>query len=186
MRTRYPSVVLALLMLGLPAVFAQTGASPSTAAPVGTTLAGILECGEGYTSHELYDVKITIREVVRGDAAWKQIQDSDRSNKPPAGGTDYLLARVRFEYYARGNPGTCVHHLVPEQFTAYSSAGEDYRSPSVAPPKPEMRKSLKSGEFIEGWLVFAVPTEDRTPLLSFSADAGGSVQHGEPKWFLLR
>ena len=187
MSIRFSSIIPAFLVFGLSSVFAQTGASPSSAASVGTTVAGILECGEGYTSHELYDMKITVREVVRGEDAWIRIKEAGGSNKPPAEGTDYVLVRVRFEYYARGNPGTCAHQLLPEQFTAYSSSGEDYRSPaSVVPPKPEMRKSLKSGESLEGWIVFAVPKEDRAPLLSFSADAGGSVQHGEPKWFSLR
>lgn len=49
-----------------------------------------------------------------------------------------------------------------------------------------MQREMKSGDTTEGWLAFLVPETDRAPLLSFSADRGGAVQHGEPKWFLLR
>jgi hypothetical protein len=162
------------------------GTSPSAGAPVGTLVAGIIECGEGYTSHELYDMKITVLQVLRGEEAWKRIKEAASSNKPAASGLEYILARVKFEYQARAIPGKCVHPLVPEQFTAYSASGEGYKPAEVVPPKPEMRKNLKSGDSLEGWLVFAVAKEDRSPLMTFTADAGGAVQHGEPKWFLLR
>jgi hypothetical protein len=166
---------------------AQTsGSSPSSAAQKGDTITGILECGEGYTSHELYDMKITLLEVTRGEDAWKRIKEADNTNKPAPSGSEYLLARVKFEYFARGVPGLCAHPLAPDQFTAYSANGEDYRAASVAPPKPQMRKKIKSGESIEGWLAFEVAKEDAAPLMSFSVDAGGAVQHGEPKWFRLR
>jgi len=155
-------------------------------APVGTPVAGIIECGEGYTSHELYDMKIAVLQVLRGEEAWKRIKAASNSNEPAASGFEYLLARVKFEYQARSIPGKCLHPLVPDQFTAYSAAGEGYRPASVAPPKPEMRKNLKSGDSMEGWLAFAVPKEDRAPLMSFAANAGGAVEHGEPKWFMLR
>jgi len=162
------------------------GDSPSAAVPIGTTVTGIIECGEGYTSHELYDMKITLLEVFRGEEAWMRIKAAASSNKPAASGTEYVLARVKFEYRARVIPGLCVHKLVPEQFAAYSVSGEEYKTAPVASPKPEMRRDLKSGESFEGWLAFTVPKDDRSPLLSFAADAGGAVQHGEPKWFLLR
>ena len=147
---------------------------------------GIIECGEGYTSHELYDVKITLVEVIRGEEAWKRIRAAAGSNKPAESGTEYLLTRVKFEYFARGTPGLCVHPLSPDEFTAYSANGEDYKTASVIPPKPELRKGLKSGESLEGWMVFAVPKEDKSPLMCYSAGSGGAVEHGGGKWFLLR
>jgi hypothetical protein len=185
LRTYLLSIIIAISIY--PTLSAQTaGTSPSTAAPVKTVVAGIIECGEGYTSHELYDVKITVLQVLRGEEAWKRIKEAAGSNKPAEPGLEYILVRVKFEYLARSIPGKCAHPLVPEQFAAYSAGGEDYKPASVVPPKPEMRKSIKSGDSLEGWLVFAVAKEDRAPLMSFSVDAGGAVQHGEPKWFLLR
>jgi hypothetical protein len=181
------SVVLILFIAASPIAFAQAqGSSPSDPAPAGITVSGIIECGEGYTSHELYDMKITLLEVIRGEQAWKRLQEAGSSNRQPEAGTEYLLARIRYEYFARGVPGTCIHPLAPEEFTAYSKNGEDYKAVSVAPPKPELRKGLKSGDSLEGWLVFAVSKEDKAPLLLYSADSGGAVEHGGGKWFLLR
>ena len=179
--------ILLIIAGALPAASAQTpGSSPSSPALPGITVAGIVECGQGYTSHELYDMKITLLEVIRGEEAWKRIKDAGNSNKPPAPDKEYILARIRFEYYARGTPGLCIHQLDPDQFVAYSANGDDYKAASVVPPKPNMRKELKSGESHEGWIVFEVAKEDKEPLMNYSADAGGAVQHGGGKWFLLR
>jgi hypothetical protein len=131
-------------------------------------------------------MKITLLDLLRGEEAWKRIQEAASSNKPAATGFEYILARVKFEYKARSLPGACMHPLEPTQFTACNADGEDYPAVSVLSPKPEMRKELKSGDAYEGWLVFAVSKEDKSPLMSFSAGDGGAVQHAEPRWFLLR
>jgi hypothetical protein len=166
---------------------AQTpGSSPLAPASKGVTLTGIVECGQGYTSHELYDMKITLVEVIRGEEAWKRIRESNPSNKAAEPGLEYVLARVKFEYYARGTPGLCIHNLSPQQFSACSSDGQDYQIADVVPPKPEMRKDMKSGETVEGWIAFAVSQQDKAPLMTYSADKGGAIQHGGEKWFLLR
>jgi hypothetical protein len=178
--------MLIVVSLACPAAAQIVGSSPSDPAPSGLTLAGIIECGQGYTSHELYDMKITVLEVVRGDEAWKRLKEASASNKAPAPGLDYVLARIKFEYQARGTPGLCVHQLNPDQFTAYSANGEDYKAVSVVLPKPELRKDMKSGEAIEGWVAFMVSQQDKAPLISYSADAGGAVVHGGGKWFLLK
>jgi hypothetical protein len=131
-------------------------------------------------------MKITLLEVIRGEEAWKRIREASGANKPAESGMEYLLARIKYEYSARGTPGTCIHQLSPKEFTAYSAKGEDYETISAVPPKPELRKGLKSGEAAEGWLVFAVPKEDKAPLMLYSADdSGGAVEHGGGKWFLL-
>jgi hypothetical protein len=178
---------LVLLISAASVAVAQTpGSSPANPAPAGLMVSGIIECGQGYTSHELYDMKVTLMEVLRGEEAWKRIKEADSSNKQPEPGLDYVLARVRFEYRARGTPGLCVHQLIPDQFSAYSPDGDDYRPVPVVTPKPEMRKALKSGEIHEGWLVFTVAQQDKVPLMSYSADSGGAIMHGGGKWFLLR
>lgn len=185
--TGYRIVALIIIILGLSEAWAQTtGSSPSNPALPGNTVAGIVECGEGYTSHELYDMKITLLEVIRGEEAWKRIQDADHANKPAADDADYLLARVKFEYHARGTPGLCIHSLVPDHFTAYSAGGEGYKAVSAVPPNPALHKELKSGESFEGWIVFEVAQKDASPLMLYSADTGGAVPHGGGKWFLLR
>jgi len=178
------SIIVAAIPNLLPA---QTpGSSPLAAAPKGVTLTGIVECGQGYTSHELYDMKITLVEVIRGEEAWKRIKEASASNKAAGSGLEYVLARVKFEYYARGTPGLCIHSLNPQQFSACSSDGQDYQIADVVTPKPEMRKDMKSGETVDGWIAFAVSQQDKAPLMTYSADKGGAIQHGGEKWFALR
>jgi hypothetical protein len=181
-------IFILVFIIALPVLApAQTpGSVPSLAAPAGVTLTDIVECGEGYTSHDLYDMKIALLEVIRGEEAWKRIREASSENKPAESGSEFVLARIRFEYKARELPGLCVHLLLPEQFMAYSSDGEDYTPASVMPPKPELRKELKSGESFEGWLAFMVAQQDKAPLMSYSAGTGGAVQHGGNKWFILR
>lgn len=166
-----------------------SGSSPSNAAPLGTPVSGIVECGEGYTSHELYDMKVTVIETLRGAAAEQRlggIRAEAGAGAAATTETEHLLVRVRFEYRARGTPGLCVHELSPEQFTAYSANGEDYPAASLKPPSPELRRQMKSGDVFEGWLAFTVSKDDRAPLMSYSVESGGAVQHGESKWFVLK
>ena len=166
---------------------AQTpGSSPAAPASKGVTITGIVECGQGYTSHELYDMKITLTDVVRGEAAWMRIKEASSSNKPAEAGFEYVLARVKFEYYARGTPGLCIHQLNPQQFSAVSLEGQDYQIAQVVLPQPELRKDMKSGETVEGWIAFSVSQQDKAPLMTYSADQGGAIEHGGAKWFLLR
>jgi len=185
LRIRFLSIILSIFIYSTSQA-QKVGNAPSAPAPAGTTVADIIECGEGYTSHDLYDMKITVTQVFRGEEAWKRIKAAASANEPAAPGFEYILVRVKFEYHAREIQGKCAHPLVRDQFSAYSAGGEGYKPASVMPPKPEMRKNLKPGDSLEGWLVFTVAKEDRAPLMSFSVDAGGAVQHGEPKWFSLR
>ena len=97
------------------------GRSPSSPAPIATSVVTMIECGEGYTSNELYDMTITVTEVVRGQKASGWIGGA------PEAGSEYILARIRVEYLARGLPGKCSHELRPEQFTALSGTAENTR-----------------------------------------------------------
>ncbi len=185
---RIADFAMALFIVAIfmaPPITAQEGNSPFQPASTGVRLSGIVECGQGYTSHELYNMNLTLLEVVRGDDAWERLRKASDANKPAGAGFDYILARVKFEYYARGTPGLCVHKVVPQQFMAFSSEGVDYPAVDVSLPKLEMRGDLRSGENLEGWIAVRVPQEDQKPLLSYSADQGGAVMHGGGKWFKL-
>ena len=159
--------------------------SPSSAAAIGESISGIIECGEGYTSHELYNVRLTVQEVLRGEAALAQLQASNHDLPAPAMDSDYLLARLSFRYAARGRPGVCAHPLRRVQFKALSAAGVEYPAPDLPPPEPALEGDVKSGETLEGWLVYLVPHSDSAPLLNFNVDENGGVSHGGNLWFRL-
>jgi hypothetical protein len=192
-RRRMIVCALATLMLTIAVCtnsLAQTtvprpGSSPLSPAPTGLPVKAIVECGKGYISHELYDATITVLEIVRGAKAWDLIKEATLSNKPPNVGFEYILARIRFEYFARGFPGECSHELRPEQFTAVSANGKEYKALSVVPPKPELSGRLHSGDSLEGWVAFLVLQQDRKPMTTFTADVGGAILHGGGVWFQL-
>lgn len=184
---KYVGILLYTMIIATPMINAEAGegSSPFDPASAGVRLSGIVECGRGYTSHELYDMKITLQEVIRGKKAWEQLKKASDKNKPAEKGFDYILARVKFEYYARGKPGLCVHKLLPEQFIACSSDGEEYPTSNLILPGPQMKGPLESGKSLEGWIALVVPESDKMPLLFYTADAGKAVMHGGNIWFKL-
>jgi hypothetical protein len=163
------------------------GLSISKAAPLNVTVNGIVECGTGYTSHELYDVKVTVMEIMRGQNAWGILQQADSKNVEAGQGMDYLLARIKFEYYARGAPGDCCHELTGAQFVAYSANGLEYPSVALTPPAPELKGRACAGSNFEGWVVFKVSENDSKPVAMFNAGIGGveAIEHGGDIWFQL-
>jgi hypothetical protein len=179
-----PAAILAAI-LAHPMSSRAQGQSPSEAAAPGETVQGIVECGEGYNSHELYDVKISVLEILRGEKAWERIKEASNSNKPPKAGSEYILARIRFQYLARGAPGNCIHELKESQFLALSAEGKKYDAPSLTPPKPELNAKLHSGDSVEGWAPFLVSQEDKKPIMTYGVDESGAVQHGGDMWFRL-
>jgi len=184
---RYLGLFLFAVVLTIPATAtpAEEGTSPFDPAPAGTRLLGIVECGRGYTTHELYNMAITLQEVIRGESAWERLLKASGANKPADEGFEYVLARVKFEYSARNKPGLCIHKLTPEQFIACSSEGEEYPAVGLSLPEPELRGDLRSGDSLEGWIALLVPESDMTPLLFYSADSGRAVMHGGNIWFKL-
>ncbi|UCG65637.1 MAG: hypothetical protein JSW12_00840 [Deltaproteobacteria bacterium] len=143
------------------------------AARIGETVSGMINVwGPGaseYGVDELYEVKITILEVLRGTEAWAHIQAISSSNKPPKDSFEYLLARIRFGYYAKGSPGNKAYTLKQGDFKVFSKNDQAYKAPSVLPPKPELiGRVFRSGESYEGWVPFVVAKDDDQPLLFFS------------------
>jgi hypothetical protein len=65
--------------------------------------------------------------------------------------------------------------LNEEEFTAISSEGKEYKTPSVVLLNPKLRGRLSSGDFVEGWATFLVGMDDNKPLLTF----------GRSIWFRL-
>lgn len=185
--TGFKCIFLFAVIMAVPAgsSLAEQGKSPFDPAAAGIRLSGIVECGRGYTTHELYDMKITLLEVIRGTEAWDRLKKANTSNKPPEEEYEYILARVKYEYYARGKPGLCVHKLRPEQFIACSSDGEEYPATRVILPEPGMQGDMKAGDTVEGWVSFLVPRSDKTPLMYYTADSGKAVMHGGNIWFKL-
>ena len=73
----------------------------SYAQAVGVPLSTIVIFGDQYNGgDELYDVRITVKDVVRGEKAWELVKSASGSNRSAGSGLEYVLARVRFEFSA--------------------------------------------------------------------------------------
>ncbi|MGA2511988.1 MAG: hypothetical protein ABSG27_17355, partial [Candidatus Acidiferrales bacterium] len=81
-RARYAATFLIFaLVLCAPLLPAQAHFPAADAHPIGTPVAIILEFGDQYLGgDELYDAKITVLRVVRGEKAWGMIKAASASN----------------------------------------------------------------------------------------------------------
>lgn len=52
-----------------------------------------------------YEVRVTLRQVVRGEEAWQRVQAANMFNRAPKEGQEYVLASVRLEYLKGPNRG---------------------------------------------------------------------------------
>jgi len=139
---------------------------------IGTPAAATITFGDAYsTAIEAYDARITTLEVIRGSGALELLKKQDASAKEPDPAFEYVLARIWFEYVARGKPGDKVYDLRDDQFTAYSADGStQYPAANVVPPRPRLAGTLHSGDSLEGWIVVLVARDEKKPFTAFRAD----------------
>jgi hypothetical protein len=175
------------LTLAAPAQAQSSRPASSYAQPVGVPRNVIVVFGDPYNGgDELYDVKITVVEIVRGEKAWPLVEAASAQNVPPASAREYLLARVRFQFSARSEPHHYEYTLDPSQFSAMSAATQPYAAaPLAAPVEPELRGTLHSGDAAEGWVAFLIPRGDHTPLMVFREDVGSVIHQGDASIFKL-
>jgi hypothetical protein len=183
-------IVSSLVVILASPLTAQTRASRSAssyAQSIGTPLSTIIVFGDQYNGgDELYDVKITVTEVVRGEKAWQMVKAAGPANMPPSTGVEYLLARVEFEFAARVRLEHDSYRLDPAQFSAMSAATAPYATANLATPvKPELRATVHSGDSAQGWVAFLVPRGDHTPLMMFREDVGSVIHQGDASFFKL-
>jgi len=169
------------------AIAAQTRPAAIDAHPLGAPVAMILEFGDQYLGgDELYDAKLTVLEIARGEKAWNVVRQASASNPAPKARFEYLLARVRFEFSARTSPSHYNYNLNETQFTATSASGEEFDAPSlVEPPTPRLNGTVHPGESIDGWVAFLVPRNVSKPLMVFREDVGTVSHRGTGTWFQL-
>lgn len=160
--------------------------SHDEAIPVGGSVNTQINCSKNAGGIEVYDATITLLEVVRGPKAWELLKKADDSNKKPDEGYEYILARISFKMKARGAPGDKTFDLDrPLQFTAFSEDFEEYETPTVVLPKPELKRTVSADQYAEGWIVLAVKKQDSRPLLMFDPSSGGAWSRGKISFFKL-
>ncbi len=179
-------LIAAMITLAVANVIAATSLGDQ-AQPIGRTLSTIIIFGDQYDGgDELYDAKITVVQVVRGEKAWGMLRPISTSSPPRKTGFEYLLARVRFEFSARTSPSHYNYTIDETQFTAMSADGAAYAAATIAEePMPDLQGTLKPGDSLEGWITFIVPRADRQPLMLFRANVGSVIHEGSGSLFKL-
>ena len=147
------------------------GTSYSSPTPVGVTVQTTIERGEAYSAPEIYNVEITLLEMVRGDEAWERIKVQGSISEPPKAGFEFVLVHIRFGYFRRSRgTGGEVYRLTKGQFAAVSPDGKtEYEIPTIlSSPQPQLIEStISPGESCDGWILLQVPKDDKKPLLIF-------------------
>ncbi len=129
-----------------------------------------------YRAPETYDVKITVLEILRGETSTTLLKKARTSNASLPNGFEHVLARIQFNYAARGAPGDKPWELTGGQFNAFSGDGKPYAAPSIVSPEPSLDGILRSGDSRQGWIAFIVAKDDKKPVMTFGP---GSI------WFQL-
>lgn len=126
-----------------------------------------------------YTAKVTLLDVIRGDAAWQQVKVANVFNDPAKDGKEYIIAKFRFELLT--SAGDKAIDLSAVHFTAFSGAGREYDWPMVVEPEPKIGTSLYAGSSHEGWVVFEVDKTDTVPVVAYGRkyDGTGGI------WFKL-
>jgi hypothetical protein len=152
-----------------------SGVSSADAASIGTTVPSIVELSDMYVSPETYDLRMTVAEIVRGEKSMEFLKKLGASNVQAHTDSECVLARIRFEYKARGAPGDKPWELSGVQFSAFSEDSKPYGSPSIVASQSGLKPSLRSGDTLECWLAFVVAKSDRKPVMTFNP--GGAWFH---------
>jgi hypothetical protein len=150
------------------------GTTFTSPAPVGFTVKTIIEGGHAYLTPRLYNLEITLLDVLRG----KQVDEWLKSRGLTPGcsrpGQEYILARLDFAFFQRGRGGGDeVYQLPPGQFAAISADGKtEYEAPQLADQiKPQLvGSSFHPGESRQGWLLLQVNENDFQPRLIFKRE----------------
>jgi hypothetical protein len=171
----------------------MNGSTPAKAAPLGTTLKTTVERGHAYMVPRLYNVEITLEEIIRGQAARERAEKLAAPAWNLPDGYEYLLALVKFGYFERGriagqgSPDAAgprfvafgggsvdVTYTLAEGQIAAASAGGDteYELPRVIQqPQPALTGWVfHPGEIRQGWILFQVPQDESQPLLIFKRE----------------
>jgi hypothetical protein len=189
MKNKIALLVLVLLVVmaaeSLQPAIAQDN-TPTNPAAKGTPVRSMIELGSVYTN--IYDITITVFETVRGKEAMDRLKAASPDVKEPASGSDYVLARVKFELKGRYVSDTIPLDIGKDPLQWVSLSGTDLTENgrvSVKVPKPALEGRVKPGESIEGWLAFGVKQNDSKPVMVFDPDTGGATGRGKTVFFKL-
>jgi serine/threonine protein kinase len=138
---------------------------------IGTKPSEPAELGEKVTTE---DYEVTVREMLRGEAAYKRLLEANSFNKPPKDGTEYLLALV--EVRSIGTKDDTVMVGGSDFYSVIGDAkdveGTALKYVSAVEPDPELSFYLYPGGSAVGWVAVGIPKDTPNVQLVFSPSFG--------------
>lgn len=119
-----------------------------------------------------YNATVSLREVLRGEEAWKIIKEANMFNIEAKEGYEYILAKLLFKVNSNQDNEAQVN-VGTHSFTLVSKRGKEYDTTIVVTPEPKIDANLKVGSSKEGWAVFQVKKDDTAPLITFGRGYDG-------------
>jgi len=147
------------------------GSLTQTAVPRGTMVRTIIERGDAYLAPQLYNLDITLLEVLKGSEVARRIEEENVCDRAPVSGFEYVLAHLKFAYNRKvrglGDEG---YKLVEGQFfTLLADTRQEFPLPGVLkqPEPPLIGVVFNPGESKQGWVLLQVPQNAQNVLLVF-------------------
>ncbi len=154
---------------------APTGYSRTNPAPIGVSQKiTVVDVIDNYTA------EVTVKEVVRGDAAWQKIIATNQFNKEPGSDEEYILAKIYIK--ATQIKDDKKINISIFNFDPYSTNNAKYDIVSVVTPEPNIDAEIFTGAEHEGYVVYKVKKTDSNPKMAFGLkyDGTGGI------WFKLQ
>jgi hypothetical protein len=122
------------------------------------------------------DFEVTVREMVRGDAAYARLLEANKFNDPPKDGTEYLLAFVEVRSISTKDNTVLVSG---SDFYSVIAGAPDVEATalkytSAVEPAPELSFYLYPGGQAAGWVAVAIPKNNPNVRLVFASSFGSN------------
>jgi hypothetical protein len=95
---------------------------------------------------------ITVRDIVRGDTAWRAIYSANPLTEPAPAGMEYLLVKIQAQSIYADRIG---HYISKDNFRVTGDRLISYPHASVVPPEPLLTTKLTDSE-TEGWIPYLI------------------------------
>lgn len=119
------------------------------------------------------DWELSIIEVIRGDEAWKMVEEANQFNDPPLEGYEYIAVKIHIRFIGTEDKAETIDGSF---FKSTGSAGILHDIPIVVDPSPQLDISLYPGGEYEGWIVLQALQGETNMALVFEPlfDFGGT------------
>lgn len=120
-----------------------------------------------------YTAEVTVKETIRGEAAWEKIKEANMFNEEAGPDEEYILAKIYIKaIQVKDDKSIDVSSV---NFDLYSEGNTKYNDfHSVVTPEPSISTSLYSGAEHEGYAAFKVKKADKNPKIAYGLNYDGT------------